>query len=385
MKIGIHDIAAATGSLYFDLAELAERTGVDVGKYYRGIGQEHMSLPTKDEDIVTMAARAAAPILDRHGTDGIRTVLFATESGVDQSKSAGIFLHSLLNLPQHSRIVELKEACYSGTAALQFAIGLVTRNPRERVLVIASDSARYELDTSGEPTQGSGAIAMLIAADPQIMEIEPASGLWSSDVMDFWRPNDRSTALVDGHYSVLVYLQALEESWKDYQRNGGARFQDISRFCYHQPFTKMAVKAHRKLADVAGASGAEARTGDLEETMIYNRRLGNSYTASVFFAFLSLIDNAPDLTDERVALFSYGSGAVAEFITGIMVPGYERHLRKEWHTRQLDERQRIGYDEYRERHLAFDEPGDKENPVETLGEFRFSGIKEDKREYEVRS
>ncbi|WFR67011.1 hypothetical protein P9139_21040 [Curtobacterium flaccumfaciens] len=36
-----------------------------------------------------MGAAAAKEIVDRHGVEGIRTVLFATESGVDQSKAAG--------------------------------------------------------------------------------------------------------------------------------------------------------------------------------------------------------------------------------------------------------------------------------------------------------
>jgi hydroxymethylglutaryl-CoA synthase len=48
-----------------------------------------MSVLAEDEDIVTMGAAAAKPLLERNGTDGVRTLLFATESGVDQSKAAG--------------------------------------------------------------------------------------------------------------------------------------------------------------------------------------------------------------------------------------------------------------------------------------------------------
>lgn len=381
MKIGIHDIAAATGSLFFDLAELAERTGVEVGKFHRGIGQFEMSIPAADEDIVTMGARAAAPILERHGTDGIRTVLFATESGIDQSKAAGVFLHGLMGLPNETRVVELKEACYSATAALQFAVALVARNPHERVLVIASDTARYELDTSGEPTQGSGAIAMLIAVDPDIYEIEPATGLWTTDVMDFWRPNDRSTALVDGHYSVQVYLQSVERVWQDYLANGGSSFSDIARFCYHQPFTKMAVKAHRHLAKTAEVPQESWGVEALEETMIYNRRIGNSYTASVFLAFLSLLDNGPDMTGERIGLFSYGSGAVAEFFTGTLVEGYRDKLRVDFHREMLDSRTQIGYEDYRRRHQQFDQVGDFETARETLGQYRYLGVQNNERKY----
>src|SRR5699024_4805910 len=252
MSIGIHDLALATAHHVVDLAELAEATGVDPAKYRIGLGQDRMSFPAADEDIVTMGAAAARPLLQRHGTDGIRTVLFATESGVDQSKSAGLFVHELLGLPRTMRVAEFKQACYGATAALQSALGIVARNPRERVLVIASDVARYELDTPGEPTQGAGAVAMLVAADPALLAIEPVSGVAARDVDDFWRPNDSTTAVVDGRLSLTAYLGALTTAWDDFAAGGGAAAEQIDRFCFHQPFTKMARKALKGLAQHTG-------------------------------------------------------------------------------------------------------------------------------------
>ena len=111
-----------------------------------------------------MAADAVAQLIGRTGTDEVRSIFFATESSVDQSKAAGVFLHGLLGLPEHVRTVEFKEACYGGTAALQCALALVARNPEERVIVVASDVARYAIDSPGEPTQGAGAVAMMVSA-----------------------------------------------------------------------------------------------------------------------------------------------------------------------------------------------------------------------------
>src|SRR5690606_6877429 len=156
-------------------------------------------------------------LIDRDGKDNIELLLFATESGIDQSKAAGIFVHGLLGLPARCRTIELKEACYSGTAALQIACAAVARNPATRVLVIAADVARYELASPGEPTQGCGAVAMMVTANPRIMAIDAETGLFTSDVMDFWRPNYRDQALVDGKYSTRIYLQALQECWKQYR------------------------------------------------------------------------------------------------------------------------------------------------------------------------
>ena len=136
------------------LEVLAEQQGIDPNKYLIGIGQTAMSFPAADEDVVTMGAAAAAPIIERHGTENLRTLLFATETGVDQSTAAGVYVHSLLGLPPTVRTVELKQACYSGTAALQFAASLVARDPRQTVLVIASDIARYQLDRTEERRVG---------------------------------------------------------------------------------------------------------------------------------------------------------------------------------------------------------------------------------------
>ncbi|MGW1771847.1 hypothetical protein ACWCP2_09205, partial [Streptomyces sp. NPDC002104] len=165
LAVGIHDLSFATGRLVLTHETLAAHNGTELGKYHVGIGQRSMSVPAVDEDIVTMGAAAAAPILARHGADRIRTVVFATESSVDQAKAAGIHVHSLLSMPSATRVVELKQACYGGTAALQFAIGLVHRDPSQQVLVIASDVSKYELDQPGEATQGAAAVAMLIGAD----------------------------------------------------------------------------------------------------------------------------------------------------------------------------------------------------------------------------
>jgi hydroxymethylglutaryl-CoA synthase len=140
LALGIHDLAIATGHHVLDLDDLAAANGVDPAKYHVGIGQDAFSVPAPDEDIVTMGAAAAKQVLDRHGVDGIRTVLFATESGVDQSKAAGVYVHGLLGLPRNVRVVELKQACYGGTAAVQMALGIIARDPGERVLVIAATS-----------------------------------------------------------------------------------------------------------------------------------------------------------------------------------------------------------------------------------------------------
>ena len=378
--IGIHDLAVATGSRVLDLADLARATGVEPAKFHKGLGQDQMSVPGPDEDIVTMGAAAAAPILDRHGAAGIRTLLFATETGVDQSKAAGIFTHRLLGLPPACRVVELKQACYGGTAALQMAIGIVTRDPRERVLIISSDIARYGIDTAAEPTQGAGAVAMLVAADPDLVEIPTPTGIWTADIDDFWRPNDSDIAMVEGKLSIDAYLDAFTGAWDDYRAQGGVAASEIDAFCHHQPFTRMAEKAHRKLAE---HTGVELGLDTFLPSTRYNRRIGNSYTASLYVALAAVLDSDDDLTGSRIGLFSYGSGAVGEFFTGVVRPGYRAAARRERTEALLDARIPISVEEYRELHRRVPRDTSTDLAVDPVsaGAFHFAGISGRARRY----
>ena len=213
MNVGIDRISFYTPSYYLDLRTLAaarsagpEQAELLAEKYRKGLGQERMAMPPPDEDIVTMGASAALPVARADGLDGVELLIFATESGVDQSKAAAMYVHGLLDFPSRCRAVEMKEACYAGTAALQLAASWVARHPAKRAMVVAADIARYELRSPGEPTQGAGAVAMLVTAQPRVLALDPESGYHADDVMDFWRPNYRDEALVDGQYSTRVWL-----------------------------------------------------------------------------------------------------------------------------------------------------------------------------------
>ncbi|MFD8572208.1 hydroxymethylglutaryl-CoA synthase [Streptomyces sp. NPDC059639] len=385
--IGIHDLSFATTEFVLPHTELAAHNGTEIGKYHLGIGQRSMSVAAADEDIVTLGAAAAEPVIARHGTDRIRTVVFATESSIDQAKSAGVYVHSLLGLPSATRVVELKQACYGATAALQFAIGLVHRDPEQQVLVIASDVSKYELDSPGEATQGAAAVALLVSRNPALVRIDSPSGLYTADVMDFWRPNYRDSALVDGQESIAAYLQAVEGTWKDYTEQGGHALDEFSAFCYHQPFTKMAHKAHRHLLNT---SGYDTDEDDIKRavglTTAYNAVVGNSYTASVYLGLAALLDQADDLTGRSIGFLSYGSGSVAEFFAGQIVPGYREHLRIKEHREAIDRRTPLDHAAYRALHTrSFPaDGGDHPTPAQTTGAFRLAALRGHKRIYERR-
>lgn len=370
LKVGIDAISFYTPHFYLDLKRLAEGRGVDSNKYYTGLGQEKMAVLPPDEDVVTMAADAGHQVLKTINKDDIELLLFATESAVDQSKASGVFVHHLLCLPSRCRVLELKQACYSATAGLQMALAMLKQNPEKKVLLIASDVAKYGLNTTGESSQGGGAVAMVLSANPRLLEIEPESGFYTEDVMDFWRPNYREEALVEGKYSCELYLRVLQKTWEQYTELSNRGLTDHARFCYHVPVPRLVEKAHICLMKINGSKplSKEEINEALGPTLAYGRITGNCYTAALYLSLLSLLENTSEnLAGKRIGFYSYGSGCVGEFFSGVVQSNYQQGLNAAHHHAMLSNRQALSLKEY-EQFYNFRYPVD--GSALTLGRYK---------------
>ncbi len=387
VKVGIDTLAIYTSQYALQLATLAEARGIDAEKYHTGLGQFSMSVPPPGEDIVTMAANAAKQALQDIDLTHIELLLFATESGIDQSKAAGIFVHHLLGLEARCRVVELKQACYSATAALQLALPFLRENPNKKVLLIASDIARYGLNTAGESSQGAGAIAMVLSANPRILAFEPEYGVVTESVMDFWRPNYSHEAFVDGKYSSKLYLTLLEKSWEQYQQLSGRQFADHDYFCYHTPVPRLVEKAHQHLLKINAQTELPVDVTDeqFQASLAYGRKMGNSYSAALYVALASLLDNVTDdLSGKRIGFYSYGSGCVAEYFSGVVQPGYQQVLHADYHAGLLSGRKQLTYEDYVAFYtFKYNEEGQTQDvPVHSTGAYRLTRLQQHKRVYE---
>lgn len=326
MRIGIDKMAFATTNDYLDLVELAKERGVDPNKFTIGIGQDLQAVVPPTQDIVTLGATAAKKLLTPELEKNISTVIVSTESGIDNSKASAIYIKHLLGLSDFTRTVEMKEACYSATAAIQFAKGVVALNPQETVLVIAADIARYGLNTPGEVTQGAGAVAMLISQNPHILTLEDTTVAYSKDIMDFWRPLYATEALVDGKYSTNVYIEFFLQTFTRYQQLTGRELADFAALTFHMPFTKMGKKGLEGLLKDRNDEVAQRLRTQLTASQLFSRQVGNLYTGSLYLSLMSLLQNSDLRTGSRIGLFSYGSGAEGEFYTGILEDGYEHYM-----------------------------------------------------------
>lgn len=386
MNIGIDKINFFTSNLYVDMTELAIARNEDPNKYLIGIGQSKMAVIPPTQDIVTMGANAAESMLTNEDKERIDLVIVGTESGIDNSKSAAAYIADLLGLRDDIRTFEIKQACYGATAALQMAKAQVALNPDSKALIIGADIAKYGLNTPGEVTQGGGAVAMLVSANPKLLSFEGGSTYLSRNIMDFWRPLGHSEALVDGKYSSNVYLDFFNNVYSNYKDKTGFTIDNFEALLFHLPYTKMGLKALREAQKDADAKVSAKLTHRFEDSRLYNRQVGNLYTGSLYLSLLSLLENNDDLkSGDRLGLFSYGSGAQGEFFAMLLRNDYRKYLMNTTNE-FLQKRTRISVEEYEKiylKSLHYENNSELDLDMDDA-QFVLTGIKENQRQYKNR-
>jgi len=408
--IGIDSIGVFVPRLYVDLtgewaqvrAPALSQGDVRklVGKVTDGVGVTRMAIPDAHQDCATMAAMAAKRAIDAAQIDprDIDYLAVGTETTVDQSKSTAAYVLGMLERHYGVSMAEagapqFQFACIGATYALEAAASRIRAgdNLKPYSLVIASDVSKYPLCTAGEYTQGAGAVALLLSENPRILALEHGlSATVTRDERDFFRPNWSGAAVVDGKYSVDVYLDCVESAFLAYASRlkaapgGGASgvLDAIDHFLFHVPFPRMAEYAAARVfttqwlrgAEGAGAldeSGAgvleslaeqvpplrerrEQSAGDarkwrrdLEREVaksaifreLYGQKVapsltlaqsvGNVYSGALYLSLAGLLERSRSrsLVGERAVFTSYGSGASAKVFSGIFQEGYAANAR----------------------------------------------------------
>ena len=355
MNIGIDKISFYVPKYYVDMAKLAEARQVDPNKFLIGIGQTEMAVSPVNQDIVSMGANAAKDIITEEDKKNIGMVIVATESAIDNAKAAAVQIHHLLGIQPFARCFEMKEACYAATPAIQLAKDYLAQRPNEKVLVIASDTARYGIHSGGEPTQGAGAVAMMISHNPSILKLNDDAVAYTEDVYDFWRPTGHQYTLVAGALSKDAYIKSFQESWNEYARRHNKTLADFASLCFHVPFTKMGQKALDSIINHADETTQDRLNSSYQDAVDYNRYVGNIYTGSLYLSLISLLETRDLKGGQTIGLFSYGSGSVGEFFSGTLVDGFKEQLDVERHKFLLNNRIEVSVDEYEHFFKRFDQ------------------------------
>jgi len=229
MAAGIDDIAIYIPQLYLEASDFAKARGLDPGKLSRGLGIEQMAIVDTNQDPACLAANACLKVMQKNKLtpDQIGRLYVATESSFDESKAMNSYVIGMLEQVYgqetfgHCGGIECKFACVSGSYALYDNTNWIRAGEAEDkyALVVVSDIAKYDMGSSGEVTQGAGAIAMLLNDNPRLLAFDrKVTSTSIKNEYDFYRPFGKETPIVHGQYSNLLYLIQVKNALRDYKK-----------------------------------------------------------------------------------------------------------------------------------------------------------------------
>lgn len=200
IAVGIDDMAVYLPQLYLPIETLADVRQLEYAKLNQGLGLTAMSVADAGEDAATFMANAVLTLVRNNGLDprSIGRMYLGTESALDGAKPTATYALDMLTQALradygadcllHCDVVDLTFACIGAVDALQNTLDWVRANPERVGIVVASDVAKYELGSGGEYTQGAGAIAVLVKANPRLLRFEGEWGVATRPVHDFFKP-----------------------------------------------------------------------------------------------------------------------------------------------------------------------------------------------------
>lgn len=290
---GVSGMAVYVPPFRVNLEQWCEWTGNTWGKVQSVVGRS-FRVPGPDENAYTMAASAVLELIERYDVNptDIGFLGLGTESSTDNSAGAvivrGMVDRALerLGKPRLARrleVPEFKHACLGGMYALKGALRYLATDGRgRRAIVVSSDIAEYARGSSGEQTQGAGAVALLVDEKPTLFEVDLAYAGGTSDYRgpDFRKPfarhfhaayrngSDRpgDYPVFSGKYSTFAYLDETIHAFEHMLERLGESTLDFfdrsSALFFHRPYHMMPVQALAFLY-VRGLAEDETRRSEL--------------------------------------------------------------------------------------------------------------------------
>jgi hydroxymethylglutaryl-CoA synthase len=310
----------------------------------------------------------------------ISRIYVGTESSVDSSKPIASYITALLEQHYGSGsfrkcdTLDMTFACIGAVDALQTTLDFIRLNPTKKAIVVATDNAKYDLNSSGEYTQGAGAIAMLITANPRLLAFSNEVGISADGVFDFFKPRRNFTKneilnttdnpewfgileneisiykeqpVFDGHYSNECYINRTSEAYfnfKELTNKTESIYKNWENVLMHLPycfqarrtFVEIYAKENQLTEEIKVIAKSEDYLDFVSKAIfpseIASGQIGNMYTGSIFLGLLSTLEyhlqNENDITNKKMGFIAYGSGSKAKVFEAEVQPQWQDVIAK---------------------------------------------------------
>ena len=392
MKVGIDSISFDIPKIHLTIKELAENRNIEPEKLIKGLGLSKMSFLDIHQDVVTLAANAVLKLINQENLNPaeIARIYVGTESGVDSSKPVGSYILQLLETKfgdasfRNCDVTDVTFACIGAVDALQTTLDFIRLNPTKKTIVVATDNAKYDLNSTGEYTQGAGAIAMLITSYPRILAFDQEFGVSTQGVFDFFKPrrsfskseatnqNDnpeflgilenevsiyKEQPVFDGQYSNNCYIDRITDAYFHFKKVSNqpeAVYKNWTNVLMHLPYSYQGrrtfveiyaqenpeIHLDKNQADYKEQIKIIAKSAEYLEFVnqkiapseIASGQIGNIYSGSIFLGLLSTLchhfKENNDLTNAKFGFIAYGSGSKAKVFEAQIQPNWKDVLQR---------------------------------------------------------
>jgi len=416
MNPGIDAISFDVAKIHLPIQSLAKARNIEPEKLEKGLGLIKMTLPDAHQDTIVFGANALTKLILDNNIDlsEIARIYVGTESAIDSSKPISSFLIALMeqkfgeNSLAECDVVDFTFACISGVDALQNCIDFITLNPSKKAIVVTTDFAKYDLNSTGEYTQGAGALAMLITSNPRIIAFENLWATSTKGVFDFFKPyrtiskkeitgntnNDpwfenledeieihKDQPVFDGQYSNQCYMDRTKNayfSFKKLVKSSKTIYNSWESIIMHLPYAfqgrRMLSEIYALDAEISGISGSETtaeyqnKLKEISKTEQYKNFvtqklvpaelassiIGNLYTGSIFMGLLSTLshfhDSKKEISGKKFGFLAYGSGSKSKVFEGTIQADWKNALANVHLFETLEKSVEIDFETYEKLH-----------------------------------
>lgn len=279
--------------------EIAKVWGADAPSYKRGLMLEEKSVPSPDQDTITMSVEASKNALKRALIDPaeIGAVYVGSESHPYAVKPSGTVLAEALASTPEVHTADFEFACKAGTEGMFVALGLVRAGEIKYGLAVGADTSQGAPGDALEYSAAAGAAAFIFGREKIVAKAKETYA-YMTDTPDFWRREYQYYPQHGGRFTGdPAYFKHIMGAGNGIMEKSGMKASDFNYVIFHQPNGKFPFRVGKML----GFEKSQIETGCLVS------KLGNTYSGSSPLGLTAVLDVAQK--GDRILIISYGSGA----------------------------------------------------------------------------
>jgi len=299
MKAGIVSYGAYVPRYRITPKEIGRVWGSDGEAMGQGLNVYRKSVPSPDEDTITISTEALRTALVRGAIDPqqIGAVYVGSESHPYAVKPSATVVAQAVGATPNLTAADFEFACKAGTAAIQTCLGLVGAEMVRYGVAIGTDTSQGAPGDALEYSASAGGAAFVIGREHVICSVLRTLS-YTTDTPDFWRREGQKYPSHGGRFTgEPAYFRHVTECAHQVMKASGTSAKDYQHVVFHQPNGKFPQRVGRQL----GFSEAQMRYG------LVTPFIGNTYSGAALIGLANVLDHAGP--GERILMVGYGSGA----------------------------------------------------------------------------